>query len=514
MRPLTSTAFVTAALAFTVQTAALPASALAAPAQFQQQGTLRPAGGDRAVQQLTNRIRTDADALRRALNDNRSRQDRYRRSPQDDVQYAIDDVVTAADHLADHSARGEIVQLDLDDVLRRGAALETELLNASPSQTVKDAWSTLQRDLDATARAFGQTWNWRNPTYAPTSSGAAYYDRLSGTYELDPARSDNPRRSYRQSGSRGGYRDVADRFNPPQVISIERRGNEITLASSDAPRTTFDASGRLISESRGARNATTRAAVYGDRLEITTNGAGNDDFVATFEPVDGGRSLRLTRQLYTDNSTQPIIVRSMYRRTSEQPDWNVFNNRRYANDRTGQGGGGFLEDGTILTARLDAPLNLRNVRENDRVALTVHDAPQTRLENAVLEGYVSAVPSNSSDRFSIVFNRIRMSNGRTLDFDGTVESLRGPNGEPISFDGERVDNDDQRDDAVKRGAIGAAVGAIIGAIAGGSKGAAIGAVVGGGGGAASVLIGGQRQSELPRGTEFTIRTRGSSDFGQ
>ena len=94
------------------------------------------------------------------------------------------------------------------------------------------------------------------------------------------------------------------------------------------------------------------------------------------------------------------------------------------------------------------------------------------------------------------------------DFAGIVENVRGPNGEPISFSGENVGSDsNQKEEAIQRGAIGAAVGALIGAIAGGGKGAAIGAAIGAGGGAATVLIGDQRSSDLPRGTEFTIRSR-------
>jgi outer membrane lipoprotein SlyB len=75
-----------------------------------------------------------------------------------------------------------------------------------------------------------------------------------------------------------------------------------------------------------------------------------------------------------------------------------------------------------------------------------------------------------------------------------------------------VDSHDQHHDVIQRGAIGAAIGAIVGAVAGGGKGAAIGAAVGAGGGAATVLIGGQRETELPRGTEFTIRSYGSSEL--
>ena len=66
---------------------------------------------------------------------------------------------------------------------------------------------------------------------------------------------------------------------------------------------------------------------------------------------------------------------------------------------------------------------------------------------------------------------------------------------------------DRQDQAIERGAIGAAIGALIGAVAGGGKGAAIGAAVGGGGGAATVFVDQLNQSTLERGTEFTIRTQ-------
>jgi hypothetical protein len=259
-----------------------------------------------------------------------------------------------------------------------------------------------------------------------------------------------------------------------------------------------------------------RASMSGDRLEITTNGAGADDYRVTFEPIDGGRAMRLTREISAEGLTQPVLVRSEYRRTSERADWNVFNGPR-GRDVVGtsgrNAGGGAILDGTTLSATLDAPIDIRSVRENDRVTMTVREAPESRLENAVLEGYVTRVPAaNDRGGVGFAFDRIRLANGRSADLDATVEDVRGPNGESISFDGEQADSDDQRDDAIQRGAIGAAVGAIIGAIAGGGKGAAIGAVVGAGGGAATVMIDGQRQTELPRGTEFTVRTRGDAEW--
>jgi uncharacterized protein YcfJ len=104
------------------------------------------------------------------------------------------------------------------------------------------------------------------------------------------------------------------------------------------------------------------------------------------------------------------------------------------------------------------------------------------------------------------FDTIRLSTGRTGPFDGVVQSVRRPNGEVLTYDGERVEPDrDRVEQAVERGAIGAALGALIGAVAGGGKGAAIGAVIGGGGAAATVYVDELDRPMLERDTEFTIR---------
>jgi outer membrane lipoprotein SlyB len=71
------------------------------------------------------------------------------------------------------------------------------------------------------------------------------------------------------------------------------------------------------------------------------------------------------------------------------------------------------------------------------------------------------------------------------------------------------ENDDRSARTAERTAIGAAVGAIIGAIADGGKGAAIGAAIGAGVGAGSVYAQGRDDLELLRGTELTVRARGT-----
>jgi hypothetical protein len=153
-------------------------------------------------------------------------------------------------------------------------------------------------------------------------------------------------------------------------------------------------------------------------------------------------------------------------------------------------------------------MNLQTAREDDRITLTVRNAPRPELKGATLYGTIfMATPVRESGRLTLQFDEIRLANGRNSVFDGVVERVVAPNGRAVRFDGEVTSVDRDSSSAVTRGAIGAAIGGLIGALAGGGKGAIIGAAIGGGGAAATVLFDDPEQPQLVRGTEFTIRSR-------
>jgi hypothetical protein len=69
------------------------------------------------------------------------------------------------------------------------------------------------------------------------------------------------------------------------------------MASSRGPRVTFEADGQVRTEDAYAgRTVNTRANLYGDQLVVTTTGHGGNDFAVTFEPIDDGRNLQVTRR--------------------------------------------------------------------------------------------------------------------------------------------------------------------------------------------------------------------------
>jgi hypothetical protein len=390
--------------------------------------------------------------------------------------------------------------------------------------SVQRDWQELQRELEALARMYGVTWNRTGSqtplrSNSPSTTGAntgALNRRLGGTYQLDSGRGDDPRLAAEQAtravppGQRDrAYQRLMSRLEAPDVIAIDRQGNQVSMATSRGPRVTFDADDRLRTEEAGdGRRLTTRAAFTGEQLVLTTTGGRGNDFTATFEPMDAGRNLRVTRRILEDGRRQPVTVTSFYRKSSDQPQWNVYRSGAEAGSASRRAGDLIIPTGTRLVATLDAALSTRTTRDRDRFSMTVSSPSQ--YSGAVIEGFVSNV--NASGRVSgradmaLNFQTIGQRNGRTSEFAGVIESMRTPDGETVRVDNEgKVEpTDSQTEKTVQRGTVGAALGAIIGAIAGGGKGAAVGAVIGAGGGAGTVIAAGRDQLDLKQGTEVTI----------
>lgn len=367
---------------------------------------------------------------------------------------------------------------------------------------------------------------------AQRRSSYGYGGRLTGTYNLDTARSDNAQRiadrATRSMDSQEAERVRASllrRLDAPSTIAIEQNGRQIRIVSTSAPEVMIDADGRAQTETRpSGRTVTTTASFTSNRLMVNSVGDRGSDFGVTFEPFDNGRSLRVTKRIYTERLTQPVEVVSYYNRTSNVAQWNIYDGDRgysgnrdysYRGDRNNpnrndRGNRRFaIPNGTLLTAVLNEDLTTKAAHEGDRFTLTVRSPGQ--YNGAVIEGYIAKADRSGRvtgrSEMSLQFQRIRMS-GRDYDFGGFIESVRTPDGEDVKVnnEGSVKEDDSQTTRTITRSGIGAALGAIIGGIAGGGKGAAIGAAVGAGAGAGTVLVQGRDDLDLNRGTEFTIRT--------
>jgi hypothetical protein len=347
-------------------------------------------------------------------------------------------------------------------------------------------------------------------------------NRLTGTYRLNLAVSDDAATTARRVTSTLPARDqerlrtsVMRRLEAPESLTIERNGRTMTIASSSAARVTFEVDGREeVEQSRNGRQVRTNATLVGDRLVVTTDGDRSMDYQVTFESLDNGRSLSVTRRITHEDLRQPVVARSVYDRTSDTPQWNNPSPRvwRGAGSPAGQSGqesGFIVPDGTDVVATLNDTLSTRQAHDGDRFALTVNAPAQ--YAGATIEGSLAQVTRSGqvSGRavMSFAFDNIRLRNGRVSDFTGTIVSVRTPNNDSVRVDTEGVLQDDtgQTGRTVTRTGLGAAIGAVIGAIAGGGQGAAIGGAVGAGAGAGSVVVQGRSDLDLANGTEFRIR---------
>ncbi|HKR02614.1 MAG TPA: hypothetical protein VJT09_18190 [Pyrinomonadaceae bacterium] len=468
---------------------------------------------DQQMRQLINRIETRSDSFSNSLSRALDRSAVNNTSREDEINKLVTDFEAATDRLKQRVERRESTDTDVQMVLQRAALLNSVMTQNRFEYQAERDWTWLKGDLDRLANAYRVTWNWdtmANPSYSADAL-------LTGTFRLNSTTSDNPRvvadnaTRYLPYNQRQRVTDnLLGRLTPPEMISIERRGQNVMLASTRSPQVTIDADGRERAETYpNGRASSVRAGFQGDQLTVVSNGDRSNDFTVTFAPVDQGRRLLVTRQVYAEQLNQPVIVRSYYDRTSDVAQWNVYNQGAGYTSVNTVNGDFVVPDGVQLMAVLNNNLSTNTTRDNERFTMTVRSPSQ--FDGAVLEGYVSNVSRGGRitgrSEMTLNFDSIRLRDGRTYKFAGIVENALASNGESVRVDNEGAveESNSRTSTTATRTTIGGAIGALIGAIAGGGKGAAIGAIVGAGAGAGSVYIQGSNDLELMSGTQFTVR---------
>lgn len=156
--------------------------------------------------------------------------------------------------------------------------------------------------------------------------------RLTGVYRLDAESSDKLYTVVAGASSnlpfgeqQRFFIDLTIRLAPPDQLAIEQRGQNISIASSRAPRISFDANGVTRSErAEDGHIIRTRATMDAGQLMVSTSGSTEDKFTAIFEPLEGGRRLRVTRRISTEELNRPVIIHSIYNKISEVAQWNIY----------------------------------------------------------------------------------------------------------------------------------------------------------------------------------------------
>jgi len=467
------------------------------------------------MRQLVDRLNNHTTTFSRFLRTDLNRRIQNGRFPTGQVQQQLSSLEASVIDLRNRYDGRQFNSTAVRNLLQSAAYLNNFVSDQQLSYQTQNSWTPLRQDLDRLASAYNIAWDWSN---VPGRGGYGRTGDLTGTFRLNQSQGDDPRsavdaatRNLSLAERQRVYDALMRRLDPPQMLAIDRRGTDVTIASSRAPQINFNADGReQVETNANGRTVRVRAQLLGDELSITRTGDRAQDFTVTFETVDGGRRLLVTRSLYSDRITQPVTVRNYYDRISDVAQLNIYDTNRESgivNNSTGF----VIPSGTELVAELNNQLSSENVRPNDRFTMTVRSPGQ--FDGATIEGFVSSV--NRSGRITgrsdmtLDFDTIRLRDGRTYRFAGILESVRTPNGDVVRVDNEgAVRDSDQTNRTVTRTAIGSAVGAIIGAIAGGGRGAAIGAVVGAGAGAGSVYVQGRNDLVLNSGTEMTIRATG------
>lgn len=480
---------------------------------------------DRQVQILLNRIDQRIDTykyqLNRSLNVNN----------QDYINNAVADFETASNTLRQNFNYRRNVQSDVQDLLNKASYLNSIMRDNRFNVSAQNTWNLLRTDLSQLARYYNVAWNWNNNNYPgnnypgnnnnypgnnyPGNNNYPRNNSLTGTYRLNTSESEDVSTVINRSlinfpnTQRDRIRNNLERrLAVPEYLAIERRGNTVTLASSNADRTSFEANGRTTTETLpNGKVLNNTVTLSGNRLVINSDGDRVNAFYVTFEPDYSGEKLKVTRRLYLENRNQTIIVTSTYDKTSSVAQWNdVYRNGNVSYPDSNYGTF-YIPNGTRLVAILDNNLSTDQTSEGSRFRLIVNQP--AAYSGAVIEGTVDRV--DRSGRLSgraemnLNFETIRLRNGQSYRFEGFIDRITAQNGDTINIDNEgAVKGSSQTKDTVVRSGIGAAIGAIIGGIAGGGSGAAVGAAIGAGAGSGSVLIQGRNDIRLNSGTTFEI----------
>lgn len=473
-------------------------------------------GTYQSVLQLIHRIEDRTDLFRNSLDAALDQSSVDGSNAEDNINLSVRDFDAAVGRLRERFERRQSTAVDAQEVLNRAAAIDDFLRRRPVDARTQRTWSNLRLQLNQLARAYSVTWPARsriNPGTGPSTAS-----RLTGTYRLDPSRSDDPREAAERATQSLPYNDrqrisdeVTSRLESPDQLAIEVRGRTVTIASSRAPQISFEADGtERLEATRDGRTTRARATLTGNQLIVNSSGDRQTDFNVIFDPIDNGRRLSVTRRVYVQGLDRPVVAQSTYDRTADIARFDI----QTGSDSPATIGGAtsdfIVPNGETIVADLNEGLSTRNARDGQTFTATVHQP--SRFQGATITGRVSNLQRSGRitgrSEMTLTFDSIRLRD-RSYRFAGILQSVRTTEGEVVKVDNEgSVRDDNQTTKTAQRAAVGTAVGAIIGAIAGGGKGAAIGAILGAGGGAGSVYVQGRDDLDLNPGTELTIRSSG------
>src|SRR5258705_1668863 len=430
-----------------------------------------PNVSDTQIRQLVQRIDTRTANFSRSFRQDLNRGTINDRYGLDEALRQLSEFESATAQLRARINSRQTNSSDVRNVLERAAFINSYVTDHQLGYQTKNNWDLLRQDLDSLASAYNIAWNWSTQP-VPGSGGYSTDAQLTGTYRINTAQGEDARRvaddatrSLPTTDRQRVYDSLLRRLDPPQMLAIDRQRSNVTIASSRAPQINFVADGREhIETNPNGRTVRVRASLSGNQLSITRSGDRAQDFTVTFEPIDNGRRLLVTRRLYSDQFNQPVTVQTYYDKTADVDQFNHSESSpEYGGGTVGTTTGGdfVIPNGTQLVAVLNSNLSTRTARDNERFTMTVRSPSE--YEGATIEGYVTNVDragriTGRAD-MTLNFDSIRLRDGRTYRFAGILDSVRTPDGQSVRVDNEGAvrEGDSQTTRTVQRAAIGTAV---------------------------------------------------------
>lgn len=212
--------------------------------------------------------------------------------------------------------------------------------------------------------------------------------QMAGAFRIDVAASDRlysvvsgATSSVPFSEQQRFFMDLSLRLTPPDMLAIECSGNRVSVGSSRSAKVTFLADGRARRE-RSSRGGIINSRVELDRdtLNFTSTGDAKDNVDVTFQAINNGERIRVTRKIYAEQLTEPIVIRTVYERVSDTVNWNTLGDaliaKRSARPENGSPATGSSEtrdraeaagnsQATELRAALDSWIAATNRRDLD-----------------------------------------------------------------------------------------------------------------------------------------------------
>lgn len=426
---------------------------------------------------------------------------------------------------------------DVDDILSAALQVHSYVESSSQNRRVTSDWDAVRDLLDRLAGYYGVTPNWnadagflndrndQDSDFPPPLRRAPGREGLTGTYKIDDSASENPEEIVGSLNIDASQRaELEAKLAAPDEVAIDVRNGRVSLATSSQSPVTYNTDGSEASDRSGRRDNKIRASLRGDELSVSDI-AGDTDFTVTYQSIENGRKLKVTRRITTPYLSETVFVESIYNKTEAVAGLGITpavdDNAGYSsNDPTdipgrqpnpgivqGRAGEFIIPNGTLITASLENEINTKISQNNDRFRMTIQSPVDYR--GAIIEGYISGVgrSGRAKGTANVTFNfeRITMPDGQSYDFAGFLKAIRDQNGKDVKVDSEGVAKGDSKGNkTAKRTIGGAGLGAILGGIFGGASGAAIGATIGGSSGAGTAVLSGKEDLRLMPGSTITI----------